>query len=894
VHRIPAPRPPDAPAPYRFPIVATIAPVIAAVVIWVLTASPFALVFAALGPVTAVASLLDARIGSRRTRRREFARFLAEAERVRAGIRSWHDDERADLAELAPAARELASRTGADPRRWTGDARHPLLVAAGVGAVPSRCELESGPPHEDARVAEAVAELAGRAAVLRGAPVLVDARLGVGLVGPPLLAAAAARALVVAIAWALSPAEHWCRGRDPWMLELPHPAGPAPGLPGAVAEFGRRGESEPIVTVATADSEGALPGQCRVVVVLGPGGAGVVRHPERGERRELRPELLSVEAAAAWGRRATVDAARDGLVADGSDLPSAVQLASLLRDGSDDPRSLACEFAVGTAGAVTVDLVADGPHAIVGGTTGSGKSELLGSWVLAMATAYPPERFTVLLVDFKGGAAFAALAELPHTVGIVTDLDEAGAARALASLRAELRLRERSLAEAAARDVAEVPSLARLVIVVDEFAAVMTDHPDLHALFADIAARGRSLGVHLVLCTQRPSGVVRDAVLANADLRISLRVNNRADSAAVVGSDAAASLPASARGRGVLSAAGTEPRPVQFALAGPTDIALAVERWADSPPVRRPWREPLPALVTAEDLATPGFGLLDLPEEQRRAVARYEPAADGHLLVLGTSGSGKSTALAAIGGEWLPGDPAAAWDALADLGSARERVVLLDDADSLFARFPAEYRQAFAERLAAVLRDGPRRGIRLVLGAQRMTAELQSLAGLVPARLYLRHASRQEFVLAGGEGAAYLDGLPPGGGLWRGHRVQVALTTVPDHEVPPRVAELDSRPLAIVTTRVASVLAALPGSVPLSADPVKGAPVVGEAEEWQSRWGALAAVRPVAQVVFDGCSVADFRALTRSRELPPPLEGHPDLAWRLESDGTASRVRFPL
>src|SRR5258708_39991748 len=94
--------------------------------------------------------------------------------------------------------------------------------------------------------------------------------------------------------------------------------------------------------------------------------------------------------------------------------------------------------------------------------------------------------------------------------------------------------------------------MARLVIVVDEFAAVVSGQPELHELFADLSARGRSLGLHLVLCTQRPSGVVRDAVLANITLRISLRVTDRADSVAVIGTDAAAALPVEPPGRALV------------------------------------------------------------------------------------------------------------------------------------------------------------------------------------------------------------------------------------------------------------------------------------------------------------------------------------------------------
>ena len=183
---------------------------------------------------------------------------------------------------------------------------------------------------------------------------------------------------------------------------------------------------------------------------------------------------------------------------------------------------------------------------------------------------------TFLLVDFKGGAAFAPLAGLPHVLGTVSDLDARRSARAIESLRAELQRRERVLAACGARSIDELEAqrgvasgtrLARLVIVVDEFAAVVSGQPELHELFADISGRGRSLGLHLILCTQRPSGVVRDAVLANVTLRISLRVTDRGDSLAMLGSDAATRLAPAARGRALIADGSGEIREVQLALA---------------------------------------------------------------------------------------------------------------------------------------------------------------------------------------------------------------------------------------------------------------------------------------------------------------------------------------
>src|SRR5258708_36856253 len=113
--------------------------------------------------------------------------------------------------------------------------------------------------------------------------------------------------------------------------------------------------------------------------------------------------------------------------------------------------------------------------------------------------------------------------------------------------------------------------MARLVIVVDEFAAVVSGQPELHELFADLSARGRSLGLHLILCTQRPSGVVRDAVLANVTLRVSLRVTDRGDSIAMLGTDAATRLPQAPRGRALIADGAGVTREVQLALAKPGD-----------------------------------------------------------------------------------------------------------------------------------------------------------------------------------------------------------------------------------------------------------------------------------------------------------------------------------
>jgi S-DNA-T family DNA segregation ATPase FtsK/SpoIIIE len=145
---------------------------------------------------------------------------------------------------------------------------------------------------------------------------------------------------------------------------------------------------------------------------------------------------------------------------------------------------------------------------------------------------------TFVLVDYKGGSAFKDCAHLPHVTGLVTDLDAHLTQRALASLSAELTRRERVLAAAGAKDIEQYAErgslqpryrpLPRLVIVIDEFASLVRDLPDFVTGLVGIAQRGRSLGIHLILATQRPSGVVSADIRANTNQRIALRVTDAA------------------------------------------------------------------------------------------------------------------------------------------------------------------------------------------------------------------------------------------------------------------------------------------------------------------------------------------------------------------------------
>lgn len=961
---------------------ATIAPVAVSVALWLVTGQVFALVFAALGPAVAIASVADARLQSRRRSRREATRFAGELAAAEAEVDAAHERERARLVARAPSAGRLLSGDWSESEQWLGGADEVVAVSLGRGERASTVVLDGMPTatRAGAEHSDALRSLAGRAATVRGVPVIVDARLGIGIVGPREIATAVARSVLLQVLATLPPSTHTVsattgagdRGlgdgavalpafeAPPWLESLPHAVTTGDDWPNCLVL--RVTGPTANVLVAVARDRDRLPRGARIVVRAEGVSSFVEQHPDPSLTGALVVEPTSREQFAAVARRFAARAEREGLVRPG-DLPASVafdEVAAPPGDRDARPAGLACVVAATSGEPLSIDLVENGPHAIVGGTTGSGKSELLTAWILAIARSHSPRAVSVLLVDFKGGSAFAGLAGLPHCVGVLTDLDDAAAARALESLAAELRRRERLLAAVGAKSIdaalagvggpapadGEPAVPPRLVIVVDEFAAMVSGFPELHALFGDIAARGRSLGVHLVLCTQRPAGVIRDAVLANSAIRISLRVNNRADSLAVIGTDAAATASVAVRGRALVSTDGGEPVLAQFPLVTADDIAAVRRAWAGhGARPHRPWLDPLPSVIERRALpaATADsrpFGVLDDPANQSQPVACYRPDEHGNLLVVGGAGSGKSTLLAAIAGDGDGGDagvmvlPAGvepAWDALAELAAAvrgaapvAPRIVLVDDVDVLVARYPEEYEGAVLELVARCLREGPARGIRLVLTAQRLAAGLHPIAALCGSRLLLRLPSRQEFVLAGGDGSEFGERLPPGGGRWQGLRVQVARSApAPAAPQPPSTVALDlSRPLAVVSNhprqfadrlRRADARFALPGAVtsigagldPAARHPAPtptGGPlvvgvgqhaIVGDVEAWQAQWGALAALRATHTVVVDSCSAAELRSVTRSRVLPPPLDGAGGSFWSLDPDGEVRRTRLP-
>jgi len=399
--------------------------------------------------------------------------------------------------------------------------------------------------------------------------------------------------------------------------------------------------------------------------------------------------------------------------ATGSALPTQVRLLDLV-PGYADPAVLRAQWqraprqtrvALGRTaeGPLFVDLVANGPHALVAGATGWGKSALLQTLVGSLALANRPDELGFILVDFKGGAAFSAFAQLPHTVGSITNLDGHQVMRALDSLAGEMQRRQRYLASAGVEkleqyqqraDAGTLPPgcpdrLPRLLVVIDEFALLKEQLPaEIMNRLVQVATQGRSLGLHLIIGTQTPRGVVPTDIRPNINLQIALHLP--ADhSQDVVSVPDASSL--TVKGRGYMRRGeeaeltmfqsaflGGQARPATgervrvirspwerlgyspAEAAGPTDqrdvdvlveaVCAAAAAGLSGP--TRPWLAELPAVLALAGLEPAGagevalaFGREDQPEQRAQPVAAWSLTHGTNLLAAGQPRSGRSTLL---------------------------------------------------------------------------------------------------------------------------------------------------------------------------------------------------------------------------------------------------------
>lgn len=358
---------------------------------------------------------------------------------------------------------------------------------------------------------------------------------------------------------------------------------------------------------------------------------------------------------------------------------------------------------------------AHGPHGLVAGTTGSGKSEIIQSYILSLAVNFHPHEVGFLLIDYKGGGMANLFQNLPHLLGTITNLDGSESMRALASIKSELARRQRVFNEYGVNNINQYSKLFRsgktklplphLFLISDEFAELKKEQPEFMSELVSAARIGRSLGVHLILATQKPSGVVDDQIWSNSKFKLALKVQNESDSNEVLKTPDAARI--TLPGRAYLQVGNNEIYELfQSAWSGADYSEDVVEKGFDNrvylmnrlgqgellnddlsgsgenqgvkltqldvvvnhihdlyehmgeQTVDRPWLPPLgeqivtPHIQTGMDVGqyteyrlTAPLGMVDIPEEQKQKEYTHNFLEDGNLAVFGAAGFGKSTAL---------------------------------------------------------------------------------------------------------------------------------------------------------------------------------------------------------------------------------------------------------
>ena len=362
---------------------------------------------------------------------------------------------------------------------------------------------------------------------------------------------------------------------------------------------------------------------------------------------------------------------------------------------------------------------AHGPHGLIAGTTGSGKSETIQSYILSLAVNFHPHDVAFLLIDYKGGGMANLFKNLPHLLGTITNLDGAQSMRALASINAEIHRRERLFREFEVNHINQYQKkfkngeatepLPHLFLISDEFAELKVNQPDFIKELVSIARVGRSLGVHLILATQKPSGVVDDQIWSNSRFKIALKVADRSDSNEMLHTPDAAEI--TQTGRAYLQVGNNEVYELfQSAWSGadyqpdkddmgiedhtiylinelgqyeilnedlsgleeaeeikevPTELDAIVHhiqvlcQEQEIPPVPQPWLPPLKERIALEELeeVQPAvawaqektlsvlLGMADIPQAQKQEAVSINLSKDGHVLLYGSPGTGKTTFL---------------------------------------------------------------------------------------------------------------------------------------------------------------------------------------------------------------------------------------------------------
>jgi len=444
---------------------------------------------------------------------------------------------------------------------------------------------------------------------------------------------------------------------------------------------------------------------------------------------------------------------------------------------SSEVRGVAgCAFAGDVPVPMCLSLIEDGPHFLLSGATGSGKTETLVALVASMAASSTAQEFAFAIIDFKGGGGFMRLAGLPHCRGMSTDLDLDDVRRAFVGMSVEMRHRENILRKCAQTDISAVTTespVARLLIIIDEYRALCEQIPEARGIVADIAARGRALGVHLMVASQRASGAFGDDLVVNAQTRMCLTPVSDDDAHYLLGERVVAAGPDRQIYLRRRSAVVEHATPLLVDHETLERAALNGTPAADQSASRPSplWFPALPTRLSSADVSAVSqrqvipndATVLGLRQHARTTVwlpAVYDPAEQGSLWVSGGPQSGKTSLLRQIARDdrfachVVSTEPALAWDEvvsravalrqrIAMSGSVGPELLIVDGVDTLLSGLPDEYRDDMYDALEVMARDGAGCGLFLVLSSSTSDAALARIARHVGEKIHVARVIRQ-------------------------------------------------------------------------------------------------------------------------------------------------------
>ncbi|CAB4888516.1 MAG: hypothetical protein F2808_00750 [Actinobacteria bacterium] len=580
---------------------------------------------------------------------------------------------------------------------------------------------------------------------------------------------------------------------------------------------------------------------------------------------------------------------------------------------STDVRGVAgCALTGDEPAPLGISLIEDGPHFLLSGATGSGKTETLVALVASMAASSTPREFTFAIIDFKGGGGFTRLEGLPHCRGVSTDLDLDDVARAFVGITVEMRHRENLLRHCAQTDVSAVSAdsrVARLLIIIDEYRALCEQIPEARGIVADIAARGRALGVHLMVASQRASGAFGDDLVVNAQTRMCLAPVSDDDAHYLLGERVLAAGPDRQihlrRRSGIIELA--TPLMVDDETLERAALNESETRGPSSEATEPLWFPALPARLSVADIAAArkrhsvvnGAILLGLRQDARTTAwlpAVYDPAEHGSLWVFGGPQSGKTSLLMQIirdsprACHLVSTEPALAWDEVVSrAATVRQRsgdpeLLVVDGVDALLSGLPDDYRDDMCDALEVIARDGAGRGLTLVISSSIRDATLVRVCRHGGETIQLtRFPGQADTVHFVSTRSPEPRTQVPGRGFWGDDEVQFRH---PGDEVTPSTAE--HRQLLCITDMVAlESVVVLAGDVSLwrnLADSQVFTPETALAD--YERFALLVRTQPL---IWDGLGRRHARLLGIPVErIHPPT---PDTVVIIDINGKTLRAR---